>query len=270
MKRLLFILILPLLCSLALGQGVVVSPKVIKSPGIVVSPGSAIVSNPSLITDVTNPSFCEDVTTCVTSNFTPTTGDLLLVFEYAGGSAASVSAPTDNCGGTNTYTSVATNSASGAHSALYWAIVGTGGSSCHVTGNYGGTLTGVSAQTYVQDWRGVNATTPVYSAAIGNVNTPGTGPNAISSSFGTGSTISGTQTNNDIAGGVVTCYGNADAFSAGTGYTLGAIHENVGNCNVAGEYEALTAAASGVSATFTTTGGTNNYYNTFAAVIQHP
>src|SRR5580698_7334030 len=113
MKRPLFILVLPLLGSLALGQGVVASPKVVKSPGIVVSPGSAIVSNPSLITDITNSSFCENVTTCSTSAFTPTTGDLLLVFEYAGGSSASVSAPTDTCGGTNTYTSIATNSASG-------------------------------------------------------------------------------------------------------------------------------------------------------------
>jgi hypothetical protein len=259
MKKLLPVL---LLCSLG---GLCAFQFVPSVPATKTASGG---TNPSLITDVTNTSFCQNVATCSTSAFTPTTGDLLLVFEYAGGSSGSVSAPTDTCGGTNTYTSIATNSSSW-HSALYWTIVGTGGSSCHVTGNYAA-VSGVNEQTYVQDWRGTNVTTPVAAASIGNVNTPGTGANAISSSLGTGSTISGSQSNNDIAGGTITCYGNADTFSAGTGYTLGAIHTNVGNCNVAGESEALTSPASGVSATFTTTGGTNNFYHTFAAVIQHP
>jgi hypothetical protein len=227
-------------------------------------------TNPSLITDVTNSSFCLNVTTCSTSAFTPTTGDLLLVFPYAGNSSATISAPTDTCGGSNTYTSSATNTSSGQQSKLYWTIVGTGGSSCHVTGNYGGTLTGVSEQVYVQDWRGTNTTTPIAASSIGNVNAPGTGSNAISSSLGTGSTISGTQTNNDVAGGTIVCDGNTDTLTAGTGYTLGSIHETVGNCNVAGEYQAFTSVVSSASATFTTTVGTGNFWATFAAVIQHP
>jgi hypothetical protein len=271
MRKLSAVALLSLCAVVSLSAQTVILPKttVLAKTAVIGAAGGG--TNPTFETDVTNSSFCQNVATCAASAFTPITGDLILAFEYAGGTSGAYSAPTDTCGtsggASNTYTLVASNSSSW-KSGLYWAIVGYG-KSCVVTGNFTA-VSGVNEQIYVQDWRGVNATTPVYTAAIGNVNTPGTGANAVSSSLGTGSTISGTQTNNDIAGGVITCYGNADTFSAGTGYTLGGIHENVGNCNVAGEYEALSAAASGVSATFTTTGGTNNYYHTFAAVIQHP
>jgi hypothetical protein len=173
--------------------------------------GAASGTNPTFITDVTNTSFCLNQTTCAATAFTPQTGDLILVFAYAGGSSGTISAPTDTCGtsggASNSYTSQATNSSSW-HSALYSTIVGFG-KSCVVTGNYGA-VSGVNLQTYVQNWRGVNGT------------------------------------------------------------TLGGIHTNVGNCNVAGESESFSSIISGASATFTTTGGTNNFYHTFAAVIQHP
>jgi hypothetical protein len=267
MKKVVWII----LCSIAMGQGVTILPKTTLLPKTTVFPGTSGGTAPTLKSVFTNTSFCEAVTTCSTSAITPATGDAIACHVYLGvATGATIGAPTDTFGGSNTYTSQATNSTT-RQSAWYTTIVGTGGSSGHVTGNFSGTLTGVNEQLLCFDVGGPNTTTPVAAASIGALSSPGTCSNCLTSSGTGGSTISGTQTNNLILGSVIECFGNADTFTAGTGYSIGSVNTTVGNCNLASESLTSAGVVSAASATFNiTAGGTNLGYHTGGIIIQHP
>jgi hypothetical protein len=234
--------------------------------------GSTVASAPTYVADVTNTSACAGgPTTCAAAAITPVTGDEFTVFVYHN-TGTTISGVADTCGtsggGSNTYGAADFSNTSAQLSSVYHVIVGYG-KSCVVTATFGSPSG--NAQIVVVDSRGTSTSTPVVAATIGNQNTPGTGTNAITSNAGQGSNIStGANTNTLVIGSVVTCYGNADTFSHGTGFTIGSTNTTVGNCNVAVEYETQSATSTTIAATFTTTGGTNLNYHTMAVIVQHP
>jgi len=202
--------------------------------------------------------------TCSADSITTTTNNVLYV-QVAYHNAATLTSVTDTCGtsggASNTYTADGTKTNGTAYnSATFHTLVGYG-KACVVTAHF--SPTSANAAVYVAEASGENLTTPVGQFVINSQDNPGTGANAITST-----NITTTQTNTLIIGSVITCWGNADSFSAGTGYTL---TQNVrtGNCNVGAEWKTF-ASSGAVAATFTTTGGTNLGVLTAATSIQHP
>lgn len=85
MKR--FLWLLPLLCSLCWGQGVVVSPKVVKSPSVVLSPGSSS-SITYTVTALVAGGAGGAAATFTTGNATVTSGAVLIAYATACAGAA--------------------------------------------------------------------------------------------------------------------------------------------------------------------------------------
>lgn len=222
--------------------------------------------NPAaFVQDAYNSSACAGgPATCAADSITTTTNNVLYV-QVVYHNAATLTSVTDTCGtsggASNTYVADGTKTTGTAYnSATFHVIVGFG-KACVVTAHF--SPTSANAAVYVAESSGENLTTPVGQFVINSQDTPGTGANAITST-----NITITQTNTLIIGSTISCWGNADSYSAGTGYTL---TRNVasGNCNIGAEWKTF-ASTGTVAATFTTTGGTNLGDLTAATSVQHP
>jgi hypothetical protein len=230
--------------------------------------GGGGASAPLFVQDTYNTSACAGgPATCAAASINTTTGNFLYaeVFYQV---TTTFTSFTDTCGtsggASNTYTTIASFTGnSGAKVTIAYTQIGFG-KACVVTANLGGTPAN-NAQDYVAEISGANTSTPVGAGQFASAvqSTPGTGANALSSG-----NLTTTQTNTLVIGTTITCFGNPDSFSAGTGFT---IKRNVvsGNCNLGAEIETF-ASSGAIAAIFTTTPGTNLNYNTVAVAFQHP
>ncbi len=269
-----YLIWLPLLCSLALGQGATVLPKTTILPKTTVFPGTAGGggSAPTFVQDasnVTGTGICTGgaLTACAAGAITTTTNNALAVAVYTDGSTSAVTVA-DTCGtsggASNTYTALSAVSGQSTGNMFTFVTLVGFGKSCIVTG----TRTNPSNNmiVYVQEITGVNLTTQVAAnnfAAARQV-LPGT---TLSSGNLAATTA---QANTYLFGVVVDCFGVADVFTQGAGFTLHGHASDGGNCDFAGESQALVSSGVNTPATFTSTQSANGLYMTAAIAIQHP
>jgi hypothetical protein len=184
----------PLLCSLALGQGVVASPKVVKSPGIVVSPGSA--SGGSIA--VVQTQFCTTSAagaspfTCQFTTQNNTAGNAIDVHIFAASSLGTFTSISD--GGDTCALIGSTQTSGGTVSGQqgYCKNI-TGGSKKTVSFAYG-TTSFAKVAIYLVELSGVSTTTPIDNYTAG---TPGDGWN---NAFASGVTAGTVITTGNITG----------------------------------------------------------------------
>lgn len=184
----------------------------------------------------------------VTATFTTsnnTTGNILVAF--ANGGLAPTITFTDGAG--NTWTSIGTGTSGFSFTCQAgWAqVVSGGGTKITITANF--TVASGNQTLIITELSGIDTTTPVDNFAYANT-TFGTGTDAFSSG-------NFTTTNNGclIYGAITDENGNANAFSAGTGFTRRESYTFDGGGRFAASEDLIQSTAGSIAATFTNTVG---------------